>query len=176
MQIRSAQPLDAPSIHDLHLNAFPKEEAASVAQLACRLIKEPSTPASLHLVAEEAQQILAHVSFSPVFAKSSLDLLGYILAPLAVQPHNQKQGLGSQLIKQGIAQLTELSAPLLFVYGDPKYYCRFGFREQVAAQYLPAYPLNYPSGWLALPLADSNILPAPSPIRCVPALDAPNLW
>jgi putative acetyltransferase len=49
------------------------------------------------------------------------------LAPLAVAPSRQRQGIGSALVQHGLARLRERGEPLIFVLGYPAYYGRFGF-------------------------------------------------
>ena len=41
---------------------------------------------------------------------------------------------------------------VVFVYGDPKYYGKFGFSAEVASAYSPPYELQYPFGWQAVAL------------------------
>lgn len=52
----------------------------------------------------------------------------YGLAPLGVAPPHQRRGLGTQLVKTGLAQLQQRGALGCIVLGDPRYYGRFGFR------------------------------------------------
>jgi putative acetyltransferase len=77
------------------------------------------------------------VSFSPIFLKSDSSISGYILAPLAASPEHQKQGVGLNLIKSGIDMLTKDGANVLTVYGDPAYYGRFGFKEEIGRSFVP---------------------------------------
>ena len=60
-------------------------------------------------------------AYSPIFLKSTSGISGYILAPLAVSPEHQKQGVGSSLMKSGIDMLTKDGSVFLLVYGDPDY-------------------------------------------------------
>ena len=80
------------------------------------------------LVAVEAMQVVGHVLFSPV----TLDPLqagfnGVGLAPVAVSPAHQRRGLGSRLIRAGLAQCRQVGYGVVVVLGDPRYYARFGF-------------------------------------------------
>jgi putative acetyltransferase len=52
-------------------------------------------------------------------------LLG--LAPVAVLPEYQKQGIGTSLIRQGLADCVRWGCQAVFVLGSPQYYSRFGF-------------------------------------------------
>jgi putative acetyltransferase len=52
----------------------------------------------------------------------------YALGPVAVEPDWQRQGIGGQLIRAGIAWLQERNAAAgCILVGDPAYYGRFGF-------------------------------------------------
>ena len=82
----------------------------------------------LALVAEDTDGIVGTIAFP----RLSLDLgerrvpvTG--LAPLGVRPDRQQQGIGSALIRAGLARLTDRAERLVFVLGDPAYYGRFGF-------------------------------------------------
>jgi predicted N-acetyltransferase YhbS len=45
-----------------------------------------------------------------------------------VLPAFQKQGIGSALITHTINLAREMGFPAICIYGDPRYYSRFGFR------------------------------------------------
>jgi putative acetyltransferase len=47
---------------------------------------------------------------------------------MAVAPAYQRQGIGSQLVAQGLERLRELGCPFVVVIGHPEFYPRFGFR------------------------------------------------
>lgn len=48
--------------------------------------------------------------------------------PVSVLPSYQKQGVGSALILHSLQAAKELGFPTVLIYGDPRYYSRFGFR------------------------------------------------
>jgi putative acetyltransferase len=52
---------------------------------------------------------------------------GMGLAPMAVLPELQHQGIGSRLVRAGIEILKSQSSPFIMVLGHPEYYPRFGF-------------------------------------------------
>lgn len=82
---------------------------------------------TLSLVAEHAQQILGHIAFSKVTIDEE-DHGWYGLAPLAVAPQWQNQGVGTALVTAGLTALRTLDASGCVVLGDPHYYGRFGFQ------------------------------------------------
>jgi putative acetyltransferase len=98
------------------------------------------------------------------------------LAPLGVKPDCQKRGIGSKLIEYGTHQLSVMGVSVVFVYGDPKYYGRFGFSAGAAHPYIPPYKLQYPFGWQALVLNACDIEKTPVSITCVTSLNDPKLW
>ena len=128
------------------------------------------------MIAEFDNQVIGYVSYSPIFLKSDSGLFGYILAPLAVSPEHQKQGVGSKLINFGIDILTKNGVGVLLVYGDPEYYGRFGFKEEIGHSFIPPYPLEYPFGWTGMMLNGTAIPNTPVKFKCVDALSKPDLW
>jgi putative acetyltransferase len=51
------------------------------------------------------------------------------LAPLAVLPERQRQGIGSALVRSGIKILLDRGCPYVIVLGHPGYYPRLGFER-----------------------------------------------
>ena len=127
MQIREASIKDADAIKKLYLEAFDDSEAELVSDFAINLLQEKSTIKIISLVAMDNQEIIGHIAFSPVFLDSTNEHFGYILAPLAVSPPHQKNRVGSTIVKHGLDTISSLGAFIVFVYGDPQYYSRFGF-------------------------------------------------
>lgn len=173
---RAAGPGDADAVRAVHLAAFPQAERAIIAAFAARLLLEPTTPPTLNLVAEVDGEVVAHVAFSPVSVAGDAAWRGCILAPVGVGSDWQGQGLGSGLIEQGLAKLRDAGAHVVFVYGDPDYYQRFGFTAALASGFVAPYPLAYPFGWQALVLEEGRAFSEPVEIACVPALQDPALW
>jgi len=176
MHIRTATSLDRDHILETHLSAFPENEKVVVSKLAVHLLDEKTSPQTISLVAEINKSVIAHIAFSPVIINSNKELKGYILAPLAVKPDHQKQQIGSRLIKSGIEILFKNGVNIVFVYGDPKYYRRFGFRTDIAENFIPQYKLQYPFGWQAVILNQFSIDNSPRKIICVASLNNQKLW
>lgn len=176
MNIRLAQSKDRDGIERVYLSAFPEGEAMVVSTLAVDLLDEDVTPPIFSLVAEKAGEIIGHIAFSPVTSDDNENFRGYILAPLAVHPDYQKRQVGSQLIAQGMQQISSMAVHVVFVYGDPGYYGHFGFSAESACQYAPAYPLEYPFGWQAKVLNKYEADKSPLAITCVAPLCDPGIW
>ena len=95
----------------------------------------------LSLVADEAGVILGHVTFSPVSLNGE-DLGWMGLGPVSVLPDRQGMGIGSALIRAGLAQLEAAGCPGVVLLGEPDYYARFGFAAH-AGLVLPGVPPAY---------------------------------
>jgi len=134
--------------------------------LAQELSSETTIPSIKSLVAEVDNQVIGYVSYSPIFLTSDSSICGYILAPLAVSSEHQKQSIGSNLINAGIDMLTKDGVGVLMVYGDPAYYGRFGFKEEIGHSFLPPYTLQYPFGWTGMML-DGTVVPDMPVNHCV---------
>lgn len=68
--------------------------------------------------------VIAYICFSRAF--HGQEVCGLHLAPLAVQPQIQGQGIGSELLRFALRQEVVATQPI-FVLGDPAYYQKFGF-------------------------------------------------
>lgn len=127
-------------------------------------------------MAETEGIVVGHVAFSPVIIDSDEDSQGYILAPLGVKPDHQKRRIGSTLIESGKQRLSAMGVDILFVYGDPEYYSRFGFSVDAAECYIPPYRLEYPFGWQAMVFGGRSSRKSSVKIACVGSLCDPRLW
>ncbi len=68
--------------------------------------------------------IIAYIAFSNAYKGSAV--CGLHLAPLAVKPEFQKQGIGTELLRFALRQ-NVIKKSTLFVLGDPGFYKKFGF-------------------------------------------------
>jgi putative acetyltransferase len=123
MDIRFEKPEDANAVRNVHVAAFQREnEANLVEQLR-------GIASTFSFVAVEAEQVLGHVFYSPVELEGEwvnpLCILG--LAPVAVLPNRQRQGIGTLLIRHSLAECARQGCKAVVVLGHPEYYPRFGF-------------------------------------------------
>jgi len=70
-------------------------------------------------------KVIAYIAFSNAY--HGKDLCGLHLAPMAVAPDFQRQGVGSELLRFALRQ-EAIKNQQLFVLGEPIYYQRFGFK------------------------------------------------
>jgi len=123
MIIRIENKKDLADVQSIHLSAFPEEGES---KLVNRL-RENARPI-ISLVAEVDGKLVGHILFSPVTLNSepSLQLMG--LAPMAVLPCQQRQGIGSALVEAGLTQCKLAKCGAVAVLGHPDYYPKFGFK------------------------------------------------
>ncbi|WNQ14141.1 N-acetyltransferase [Paenibacillus aurantius] len=133
MIIRTETEKDYGGIREVNIRAFGNRE--DEANLVDRIRKSKGFLPSLSLVAEEEGTIIGHllISKAEVVGEGSVHEV-LVLAPIAVEPSRQKQGIGGRLIEEGLSRCRQLDYDVLLLIGHPEYYPRFGFR--------PARPLG----------------------------------
>ena len=82
----------------------------------------------ISLVADENSAVIGYILFSPVALTGHAELKIMGLAPMAVVPGQQRQGVGSAMIRAGLEECRRLGFGAAVVLGHPEYYPRFGFR------------------------------------------------
>jgi putative acetyltransferase len=83
----------------------------------------------LSLVAERDDEVVGYILFYPVTVRSAAAKFQSLsLGPMAVTPAYQRQGIGSQLVKEGLKAAKTLGHKCVIVVGHPEYYPRFGFK------------------------------------------------
>jgi putative acetyltransferase len=122
--IHSEQPADHDAVYEVHEQAFERAGEADLVE-ALRWEAHPT----VSLVAKIEERIVGHIIFSPVEVESlasSMVVMG--LAPMAVRPSLQQQGIGSVLVREGLQACERMEAGAVVVLGHSEYYPRFGFR------------------------------------------------
>ena len=127
--IRSETAADQAAIGELTAAAFLNVAHANGTEAAIVRELRAAGALVLSLVAvDSAGEIVGHAGFSPI----ETDMPGrwFGLGPLSVVPERQRTGVGSALVRTGLAQLAELKAAGVVLVGEPAYYGRFGFAAQ----------------------------------------------
>jgi len=121
--IRKEQPGDAEQVRIVNTRAFERAAEAEIVDTLRR-----ACPEGVSFVAVYRNKIVGHILFTPaVVASKEQEIKGMGLAPLAVLPEFQRQGIGSQLIQAGLDEMHRAEQPFVIVLGHPEYYPRFGF-------------------------------------------------
>ncbi len=124
--IRPEQPKDIPIIHALNALAFPTDAEARLVDA----LRANGRAIYSFVAVDEQDTVLGHVLYSPV--TTPLPSHGLGLAPVAVQPELQGQGVGSKLIRASLTEIKADGYDFIVLLGYPEYYHRFGFQTASA--------------------------------------------
>lgn len=116
---------DIGAIRKLNKKAF---KGKSESKLVDALRVSPGFIPALSLVAEKGGKVVGHILFTPIRIKDQDRAAPALaLAPMAVLPEYQNQGIGTALIKYGLEEAGRAGHKIVVVVGHPEYYPRFGF-------------------------------------------------
>jgi putative acetyltransferase len=131
LTIRPSRDEDRAAIHQVEEAAFGRDDEAG---LVDRLIAGGDDV--LELVAERDGDIIGHILFTRLCVEGQDgDFDAVALAPLAVAPDAQDEGIGSALVSEAHRLLQARGETLSVVLGEPAYYGRFGYRHARAASF-----------------------------------------
>lgn len=127
LTIRPERPEDYASIRRVVVAAF---ESTSEGDLVDNIRASEHYIPELSLVAEIDGEVVGHVMVSRVhLVDGSRRREAHSIAPVAVTPSTQGQGVGGALIRRVIEIADSIGLPLLLLEGSPTYYGRFGFEH-----------------------------------------------
>jgi putative acetyltransferase len=129
--VRRERDGDADAIHEVNVAAFGQPDEARIVDVI-----RGDGLSLLSLVAEH-DGIVGHILFTAVTietpgAASPATGAWAGLAPMAVAPHRQREGIGTALVAAGLEQCRALGIEAVVVLGHPEFYPRFGFRPASA--------------------------------------------
>ena len=167
LHLRPESAADHAVVRTVNTRAFGRPGEADLVDA----LRRTATP-FVSLVAEEADRVVGHICFTPVMVETSGDdplLMG--LAPMAVLPEQQRQGIGSALVRAGLEACRALGADAVVVLGHPAYYPRFGFRPAEAFGLRCIYDVP-PDAFMALELRNGALDDVHGTVRYHAAFDA----
>jgi len=150
----------------------------TVPKLASDLIEDPSAKPVVSLLAFREDRAVGHVLFTRARLEPETPLSVFILAPLAVAPDFQKQGVGTALVQHGLRILVEAGTDLVFVLGHPAYYPRHGFQPALGFGFEPPYPIprEHSDAWMVQSLRPGAVDECGGRVVCADALMEPRHW
>src|SRR5262249_37270843 len=119
LAIRLERAGDAGSIRAVQLAAFGQPDEADLVDAL-----RDGGDAVLSVVAEENERIVSHVLFSRLRIHAGDDAVvpALALAPMAVAPERQRQGIGSALLTEALGECRARSERLVIVVGHVGFY------------------------------------------------------
>lgn len=178
-QVRKSYESDKQAISDVAIAAFGQGQGPEIADLIADLLKDPSALPLLSLVATVDEYVVGHILFTSAKIEHSQRMVSSaILAPLSVRPEYQGQGIGGQLIEEGLKQLKAAGVELVFVLGHPDYYPRHGFSPAGIKGFDAPYPImaEDSDAWMVQELSPGIIGHVRGQVICADALNDPKHW
>ena len=130
--IRPEQAADYRAVEELTREAFWNVNVRGCDEhfLAHRLRSHADFIAELDFVAVIDDTITGNIMYTKakVISADGMEHPVLTFGPLSVLPQLQKQGVGAALIRHSFSRALALGYEAVLIYGDPEYYCRFGFR------------------------------------------------
>lgn len=175
MNIRETTPADLKDILYVEREAFQRDSEVNITR---DMLSDPSAEPRVSLLAYIENQPVGHVLFTRGYIEGNPRIKVSFLAPLAVIPKFQKQGIGGALIKKGVKRLSKMGVDLVFVLGHPEYYPRFGFKPASELGFQPTYPLpaEVSDAWMVLALRPNIIGTVSGKVICCDVMNKPEVW
>lgn len=120
--LRPEQESDRVEVLEVVRRAFNRAEESALVEL----IRKRGN-ARLATVADDAGILVGYVLASPLMLDPQHSLTCLAIAPVAVIPERQGEGIGSRLMHYAIDLAQDEGVDALFLLGHPSYYPRFGF-------------------------------------------------
>jgi putative acetyltransferase len=160
LTIRPELESDREAVRAVNTAAFPTPQEAHLVDAL-----RDTGKAVLSLVAAVEGRVVGHILFSPVTVEDGPQT-GLGLAPVAVAPEYQSQGIGSGLIRAGLDAAQRLGYTYVVVLGDPAYYSRFGF--ETASHFGLANEYEADEHFMALALTPNGLRSVSGLVRYAP--------
>ena len=171
--IRSERPGDEAAIAEVNRLAFGRDDEG---RLVAAIRHGDGFNRGLSWVATVANEVAAdrvvgHILFSPIHVETARDSAPALaLAPMAVHPDRQRQGIGSALVRRGLDGARVGGHRIVIVVGHPDYYPRFGFTPAVDHGLQAPFPVP-DEAFMALALVPDGLDGVVGVVRYPPVFD-----
>ncbi|BAZ92518.1 N-acetyltransferase [Thiohalobacter sp. COW1] len=179
IRIRTTTDADTAAIAALLNAAFGPDQGPEIAALVADLLHDPSARPLLSLAATREGRMVGYILFTHTqIAGAEPTVSSAILAPMAVHPDHQGQGIGGRLIAAGLEQLKAAGVQLVFVLGHPGYYPRYGFDPAGERGLEAPHPIpgEQAAAWMVQELQPSVIGNVSGRVVCADTLNDPKHW
>ena len=180
MNLRETTKLEIGTILDIHRKAFGENKGPEIASLVEGLLCDQTAKPFLSLIAiNNNNKAVGHILYTKAKLNQANETASVqLLAPLAVLPEAQDQGVGGQLIKEGLRRLKKAGVELVFVLGHPDYYPKYGFKPAGALGYEAPYPIpeEHAGAWMVQALCSGVMGKVGGKVQCSDVLNQPQHW
>ena len=175
MRIRESTEADLNDVLFVEREAFHSHKEADLTR---DMLSDPTAEPRLSLLAYINNQPAGHILFTSAHIDAAPNSVVSNLAPLAVVPRFQKQGVGGNLIAEGLKLLTKAKVDLVFVLGHPTYYPRYGFAPAGKQGFEAPFPIleKDADAWMVQELKPGVIGSVKGRVVCCDALMKEEHW
>jgi putative acetyltransferase len=164
--IRHETPADHEAIRHVNRLAFGQDDEARIVDSL-----RSGGYARVSLVAEVNSVVVGHILFSDLLILTDGGTVPALsLAPMAVLPEFQKQGIGSALVQKGLEACRNQGHRIVVVLGHSHFYPRFGFSAKLAVPL--SSPFSGRDSWMALELVPGALEGSSGWVRYPPPFGA----
>lgn len=175
--IRETTTVDFDAIMEVEAQAFGYDKEA---KLVAKLLSDETAKPFVSLLAFDGEEAIGHILFTRAYFSGKKESpMMHILAPLAVKPAYQRQGIGGLLIKEGLRLLQLMGSEIVFVLGHKEYYPKYGFEAYAAHKgYLPPYPMPEENEvyWMVQSIGEVGYGIGKGTMQCCDELNRPEHW
>lgn len=156
VQVRQERINEIREIYEINRLAFGQESEARLVNL---LRKSEAFIPELSMVAKTSNKLVGYILFSKIHVIDDLSNRheSLALAPVAVIPEFQGNGIGKQLIVKGLSKAGELNYKSVIVLGHKHYYPRFGFVEADKWNIRAPFEISSNGAFMALELIPEGL-------------------
>jgi putative acetyltransferase len=133
--VRLEEPGDAAGVRETNELAFGTSVEAGLVDVL------RGSPGSLSLVATGNDRVIGHILFTPAAVEPPAKVRLAALAPMSVRPEHQRRGVGSRLVRTGLAECYRRGYRAVVLVGHAEYYPRFGFEPADAKGLACEFPV-----------------------------------
>jgi putative acetyltransferase len=174
VHIVEASDADLEAVLAVSRAAFDGED---VPALVRDLLDDPSACPLLSLIARDGGRIVGHALFTAArVGTEDAPVSSVILAPLAVVPNAQRQGVGGLLLQTSLPLLGVSGIRLVFLAGYPDYYTRHGFEPAYPHGFTPPFPVSPTEAWMVRSLQPGALGATGGVVICATALNRVEHW
>ena len=178
IQIRETNLNDFDTIMEVEERAFGYVKEA---KLTADLLEDKTAEPVLSLLAFHENKAIGHILFTRAYIDDMNpdQPLFHILAPLAIIPEYQKQGIGGMLILEGLEKLKGMDSNMVLVLGHMEYYPKFGFiPDAKRIGYAAPYPIpeEFSGAWMVQSLNSDGFIIKHGNVICANELNKPEHW